>query len=1079
MSDDNRGKWRCVWKQRLTFSFTLLRLLLSAKYSVNRQRYLYNTKLSNNPPGTLLKQGSRIQFWHERYFTFSSDHTLKYYKSKDDIANKIPPKASYCLSKLQDLCVSDVYADGSKKELIYCVKLTWSSSESNEDSLTAASSLQLQNQRNRDLSFDDDLSAPSMVSDQLESRPLSSPVANSRNDARNSARGSVKKSPFRRFRRKPNLERNSSLAGSVDRESLTLDSGDGRPASVASKPQIIQRQRSSATNGRRSTNEGGEVPMTVEVANGETKAQPDSARSMSTQQTRNTSAIPVSDYERQRQEDLRYLEWQFLTAKEEKRKKKKKQMVTGTKIAAGVGAAVGITIVTAGIGLVAGLIILGAGAAAGGGSAAVEATFKNGLRKKSCEIVMASNDYELICTWRTYLSLSVDSDSIKKSTWGQLFVSDGRKSNAALLPRILVFPKEKHPTAAMLDSTGREKRDFFALDSVWRPMEGGWASLLGSGTQGLRIFREEEESKASQSVPQTQTASRRHLYMSGDDGRAACPPMKAHVVLSTTPIDAFMCVMSYGRITNSSISAKDPAVKPLRPNTGQRASFRVVERIDDHTDIIHLVFRPVYLFPSWTAPRDYCLFRYWRLEQDGSYVICYESMQHPRCPHMPEYVRGEMHQVVTISPQKMRQRGYRSRRQRTAESSMSGSPTSSGPMKSQRQNFPLDCLMTAVVQVDPKGWVPTTPLAFLGNQGYADAFAVSTLSQLLDVRDAIDHDRFLHAHSSLKALGQSMANLGSGLSPSPMALMRNRSIDSVDDEPTMISEDDGENYDFAYADHESKARIRLNSLSESDLALNPPPLPYEKWAEPDSNSFRVRGATYKRDRVKVNAGPSIGRLVAADVVTSDGPIYSGFSAHPTERIQRALRKEQELKRQGRQSDMPPFIFVVTIVLPGPPFYYGVYYFAVDDMSTIDGTDGTPSSRLCNRFFFGDSDDFRDKTFKLIPQIVQGNFIVRKAVGSTPAIMGTKLRQLYVKSDRYFEVILDCGSDPVATGVIRLSLSYAKTLVLDMGFLFEGAEDDVLPERMFGAVRMKRVEFGNHLRFVEQPEVVERANVDES
>jgi Protein ENHANCED DISEASE RESISTANCE 2, C-terminal len=254
------------------------------------------------------------------------------------------------------------------------------------------------------------------------------------------------------------------------------------------------------------------------------------------------------------------------------------------------------------------------------------------------------------------------------------------------------------------------------------------------------------------------------------------------------------------------------------------------------------------------------------------------------------------------------------------------------------------------------------------------------------------------------------------------------------------------------------------------LVLNPPPLTPEKWAEPDPNSFRVRGPSYKTDRLKINAGASIGRLVAADVIWSESPIYSGFTVHPNERLQLALRKEKVLLQRGRTGTMPPFVFVVTIVLPGPPYYYGVYYFAVDDMSTIDGSDGTPSSRLCNQFFFGESDQFRDRTFKMIPQIVQGNFIVRKAVGDTPAIMGTKLRQLYVKGERFFEVILDCGSSSVATGVIRLSLSYAKMLVIDMGFLFEGDEPSTLPERLFGAVRMKQVEFGPHLRKVEPPPI---------
>jgi Protein ENHANCED DISEASE RESISTANCE 2, C-terminal len=272
------------------------------------------------------------------------------------------------------------------------------------------------------------------------------------------------------------------------------------------------------------------------------------------------------------------------------------------------------------------------------------------------------------------------------------------------------------------------------------------------------------------------------------------------------------------------------------------------------------------------------------------------------------------------------------------------------------------------------------------------------------------------------------------------------------------------NYDINFASRERFDSTNLDSVS--GIESNPEPLLAEKWAEPDANSFLVRGPFYKQDRVKVNAGNSIGRLIAVDVVLVDKPIFSGMSTHPTERIQLALKRERSRLANGKSSDMPPFIFVVNIVLPGPPFYHGVFYYAVEDMTTIDGSNGSGSSLLCKEFLFGDSDAFRDRTFKLIPQIVQGNFMVRKAVGSTPAIMGTKLKQTYVRHDRYCEVILDCGSSPVAMGVIRLSLGYAKTLAIDMGFLLEGNDESTLPERIFGCVRMKFPEFGPHLRKVE-------------
>jgi hypothetical protein len=115
------------------------------------------------------------------------------------------------------------------------------------------------------------------------------------------------------------------------------------------------------------------------------------------------------------------------------------------------------------------------------------------------------------------------------------------------------------------------------------------------------------------------------------------------------------------------------------------------------------------------------------------------------------------------------------------------------------------------------------------------------------------------------------------------------------------------------------------------------------------------------------AGSSIFRLLAADVIETDAPIM-GMCLHPKERVQLALQRERESQAT---SDMPAYVFCVNIAMPGPPNYHLVFYYSVDDMSKIDGSDGTPHSKLCNEFLFGNDDTFRDNTFKLIPQIIEG------------------------------------------------------------------------------------------------------------
>ena len=113
----------------------------------------------------------------------------------------------------------------------------------------------------------------------------------------------------------------------------------------------------------------------------------------------------------------------------------------------------------------------------------------------------------------------------------------------------------------------------------------------------------------------------------------------------------------------------------ITPASGQRASFRIIEQKDNNSDIIHLVFRPIYIFPFSAYPRDYCIHRFWRFEDDGSYVICYDSVVHPDCPPCSPYVRGKLNGVYSIAPRKRH-------------------------VTSNSANME-ECLLTHIVQVDP------------------------------------------------------------------------------------------------------------------------------------------------------------------------------------------------------------------------------------------------------------------------------------------------------------------------------------------------------------------------------------------
>ncbi|CAH2049713.1 unnamed protein product [Thlaspi arvense] len=65
----------------------------------------------------------------------------------------------------------------------------------------------------------------------------------------------------------------------------------------------------------------------------------------------------------------------------------------------------------------------------------------------------------------------------------------------------------------------------------------------------------------------------------------------------------------------------------------------VVEHLDGHTDIIHENLS-IHWLPWGMKRRDLLVRRYWRREDDGTYVILFHSVYHRKCPPQDRYVRA-------------------------------------------------------------------------------------------------------------------------------------------------------------------------------------------------------------------------------------------------------------------------------------------------------------------------------------------------------------------------------------------------------------------------------------------------------
>jgi len=120
------------------------------------------------------------------------------------------------------------------------------------------------------------------------------------------------------------------------------------------------------------------------------------------------------------------------------------------------------------------------------------------------------------------------------------------------------------------------------------------------------------------------------------------------------------------------------------------------------------------------------------------------------------------------------------------------------------------------------------------------------------------------------------------------------------------------------------------------------------------------------------------------------------------------------------------------------------------------------SALWQRFCDGD-DKWRTERLKLIPTVVEGNFVVRKVVGSKPAILGKSLKARYHRGEGYIEADFDIASSGTAANMWKVVEGVAKTLVIDLGFVIEAQEANLLPERLMATVRFQRIDLTKAVR----------------
>ncbi|KAH9249617.1 hypothetical protein BASA81_012586 [Batrachochytrium salamandrivorans] len=109
-------------------------------------------------------------------------------------------------------------------------------------------------------------------------------------------------------------------------------------------------------------------------------------------------------------------------------------------------------------------------------------------------------------------------------------------------------------------------------------------------------------------------------------------------------------------------------------------------------------------------------------------------------------------------------------------------------------------------------------------------------------------------------------------------------------------------------------------------------------------------------------------------------------------------------------------------------------------------------------FVEGNDKYRNSVFKMIARVTKGSYIVRKAVGETPTLLGQKIKTHYFTGPNYIEVDVDLNSSNQAGTITGIFKGYGE--VSDMAILLEGHADNELPEEVVFSFRMTKPSLAN-------------------
>jgi len=251
----------------------------------------------------------------------------------------------------------------------------------------------------------------------------------------------------------------------------------------------------------------------------------------------------------------------------------------------------------------------------------------------------------------------------------------------------------------------------------------------------------------------------------------------------------------------------------------------------------------------------------------------------------------------------------------------------------------------------------------------------------------------------------------------------------------------------------------MNTVAAAAAKFRSSACPVNCWSEPTASTIKVRGKNYSKDGIKVESESSIFSVLGADSFVDQGEKAGGGDRSCCPGTQSYLERFRRVCAEVGL-DRPLFLLTINFIVPWGTFQVYLIRPEADEGPFSSRHRSRPSEKAWQEFMRGTT-EYRNKRLKLIPRICAGPWMVKKMVGSNPALIGTKLPICYhgSLSENYLEITLDVTKGPAfGNSVANTVVGKAGMVTVDLGFVIEGREENGhLPEQMLGMIRLHHLD----------------------